>query len=691
MQRSTPRINPSRGTLTENAFFALEAMECDNMLRENISPVVLNLPDSDDDDDDFEQPSAPTSATKSRPSSTKRRQSASQLRDDRASMTKQSGGKPHRRPLSKQKLGSTAKRKLDFSSQPKASLKYCSDNSELSGTEEDEIYKPSQVSPRDASSSSNDDALESPKRRRPRLSTISLITPSNRGDNPRSSVARRIPARNPRRTPINFDMDDSSDNDDEDLPLSSLKRKRRARARSTTNSPNKKWKMSGNVEIVDLVGTPPRKTSRVNLSSPLGIVEVKSSLYPLPVVTPSPLPKKRQPAAGSSSLKRRRVRKILESDDEDSAKDERAQSRREILHQTPVICERPTPPVAPEPSKSARELMDRAGDTGGTGMEWYQERCIDEFSDSDSASITKRTDPVKKRKLSKPIPAPSSLNIFLGKGDSPNFVSPKKNSNLNKPRKLGSFASLGRSIVLAKNEATPPRPRSTKNSSKAAGASFRQSVFVSRSNNQDTLEQPSKVQKPAKKRNARPSSSSGKDSIIIYSDDDDDLVFPVTKASSKPDSIQYVPSSEDDILNDNSNASNLASNESVDEGPPPFRLEMLCEQGESIMDMIQRLGEDEVLDKIEDAQNDGRTVIGAEELGISSQPPKTSAEVNRLRDAVQATGKKKRANSYDPEKAMNGEYTFNYRGKKSENNKPNSRRGKYGRKGRRGRGGGRAR
>ncbi|PXF47555.1 hypothetical protein BWQ96_02699 [Gracilariopsis chorda] len=112
-----------------------------------------------------------------------------------------------------------------------------------------------------------------------------------------------------------------------------------------------------------------------------------------------------------------------------------------------------------------------------------------------------------------------------------------------------------------------------------------------------------------------------------------------------------------------------------DSKPPPFNLYALCNEGESIVGMRDRLGEDALMDKVMQARDEGREVIGGDDLGIQSTFNKdvfsrfsktvVGDQINRERKAVSVT-----------EKALRGEYKFNYRGRGQEGKQ----RGRYSRK-----------
>ncbi len=617
------RVTAPRSSITDEAFMRLEALAC------TMSQDVINLPTDEDDDDDFEPWFAPSSASKWRPSS------ASKLRSDRASMSKKSSAKKVQSSSGSASGSqrnaaaspSALKRTLNFAD-AKEAVVAAGDNSELSGTDDDaESMQPLAGIAK---------AADQPRRKvRPRLSLASVVTPSVQG-----SAKKRARSFSARTYSSMFSDDEKNDSDNcDDVPFSILLKKKHggkaktAFSKSATPQETRKADRASrrrrqedaeenSVSMIDL--TSPVRNSRIaqNQASP-GIIEVRSSLYPLPVITQSPMTQKRCSEISEDSrsragrfVKRRRVRRIVDSDDDDDHHHHNTPAKSTSV--APVVYEPPPRPTPSQPSESVRKLVEE--NESAAGVEWYQERSIDDFSDSDSDG--KKRVVRKAKHVPSPVPEVTERSvrrrIILSVNDSPQVAQKEKASKAGKP----AFK-------------TPPRANNRRMANvENSIEKFRQNL------------------------------------VIIDSDSDDLQERP--KAGNK-EKIEYVPSSgeeEIDLTGPNSAENDFCgrNDAEVNEGPPPFRLEILCEQGESVMQMMQRLGEDFVMEKIVEAQNDGRAIIGAEELGISSEPPPTgsSSAVKRLRDAVSATNKKKRANSYDPEKAFSGDYTFGYRGKGKE-------------------------
>lgn len=105
-----------------------------------------------------------------------------------------------------------------------------------------------------------------------------------------------------------------------------------------------------------------------------------------------------------------------------------------------------------------------------------------------------------------------------------------------------------------------------------------------------------------------------------------------------------------------------------DSKPPPFNLFILCKEGESIVEMRDRLGEDALMDKVMEAQNGHREIIGGEQLGLNGTFNKTV--FSRFSETVvgDQIGRERKAVSVT-EKALRGEYKFNYRGRNRDNQK----------------------
>lgn len=103
-----------------------------------------------------------------------------------------------------------------------------------------------------------------------------------------------------------------------------------------------------------------------------------------------------------------------------------------------------------------------------------------------------------------------------------------------------------------------------------------------------------------------------------------------------------------------------------DDTPPPFNLIVLCEGGESIEQMVQRLGEEAVMERVIEAQENGREILGGESLGITNRPSSKNT-FDKFRNTVVADqiGREKSIKSVT-EEALRGEYKFNYRGRARE-------------------------
>ncbi|KAI0557152.1 hypothetical protein FGB62_336g029 [Gracilaria domingensis] len=145
--------------------------------------------------------------------------------------------------------------------------------------------------------------------------------------------------------------------------------------------------------------------------------------------------------------------------------------------------------------------------------------------------------------------------------------------------------------------------------------------------------------------------------IDLVDDDDFEDICP-----SRPQKDSTMSSIEDVDGNGVENLNEPPPCDIDDSKPPPFNLYILCKEGESISDMRERLGENELMDKVMQARNAGREIIGGEKLGLTatfnrevfSRFSKTVVgdQVSRQRNSVSIT-----------EKALRGEYKFNYRGR----------------------------
>ena len=548
-----------------------EAIELHNLEQQSI--------DFSNSDDDFQTP--PTSPAKRPPASTR-----TELRDDRPSMLNCSAPKSKRVIASapRSKKNSTT-RKLNFSPIRKAAVKYASDNTELSSTDDDE-RKVFEIAPFDS-------LIEAPPP--PRLS---MVTPMS------GRVKKKTSKRKPLKSESVFDSVEDSDSnsfsysilrnsnkkarfsekkkrkfksilDDEDsdesfssvdgnIPYSTLRYRKRKSALAKSNE-----SQLNSSKIINLDGLDsPDRTE----------IEVKSSLYPLPVVTFSPSSGRTKSILRSSRSKRR-SRKILESDEE--LEPEYRNSSVKKTDKNIITLDSTPSKVIVEPSEEARKILEesKGKPCAISGVEWNQESSIDDFSDSDAP-----------RKRARVVDSPIVTNSAYGVQ---RHVSDLPNTDSTEP------------FIFV-------RSKSLKGHS--------------------TSEQRNEV-------------------IIIESGSEDGM--------KEREPIELVVSSVDDL----DKIHDLQESEMI--RPLPFRLEILCEADESMEDMVRRLGENVVMDKIVEAQNDGRAVIGAEILGISTQPILPSSTVQRLRSAVPFNRKRKRS-TYDDEEGFTQEFTFNVRGKNNE-------------------------
>lgn len=98
--------------------------------------------------------------------------------------------------------------------------------------------------------------------------------------------------------------------------------------------------------------------------------------------------------------------------------------------------------------------------------------------------------------------------------------------------------------------------------------------------------------------------------------------------------------------------------------PPPFHLAVLCEEGESVIDMMARLGEDKVMDRVIAEQEAGREIIGGSPLGIDDRASqKNTDDQNRLVQRMALGSKPRSASNAISARALNGDYSFTFRGK----------------------------
>lgn len=114
-----------------------------------------------------------------------------------------------------------------------------------------------------------------------------------------------------------------------------------------------------------------------------------------------------------------------------------------------------------------------------------------------------------------------------------------------------------------------------------------------------------------------------------------------------------------------------------DDKPPPFNLLILCNPGESVKQMAERLGEEEIMNKVSEAQSEGREIVGGEDLGLDESF--NTGVFNRFSKTIVAEqiGRERKVENVT-EQALRGEYKFNYRGRDMRNQSRRGGRGSSG-------------
>lgn len=141
--------------------------------------------------------------------------------------------------------------------------------------------------------------------------------------------------------------------------------------------------------------------------------------------------------------------------------------------------------------------------------------------------------------------------------------------------------------------------------------------------------------------------------VIDLVDDDDEPV--IASNGSYPGSAKV-----DSSL---SSAGDKIDSSNFDEdAPPPFNLVALCNDGESIREMKERLGEEYVIDKVTEAQENGREIFGGEEIGLTGSYNKGIFDRFSRTLGADEVAKRREAKSVT-EQALRGEYKFHYRGR----------------------------
>lgn len=135
---------------------------------------------------------------------------------------------------------------------------------------------------------------------------------------------------------------------------------------------------------------------------------------------------------------------------------------------------------------------------------------------------------------------------------------------------------------------------------------------------------------------------------------------PESDSPVQADEIWNSSSARNSSLGEEDNAKDVITIE--DDKPPPFNLLILCNPGESVKQMAERLGEEEIMDRVTEAQCEGREIVGGEELGLGESF--NTGVFNQFSETVVAEqiGRERKVNNVT-EQALRGEYKFNYRGR----------------------------
>lgn len=98
-----------------------------------------------------------------------------------------------------------------------------------------------------------------------------------------------------------------------------------------------------------------------------------------------------------------------------------------------------------------------------------------------------------------------------------------------------------------------------------------------------------------------------------------------------------------------------------DDKPPPFNLHAMCNENECMQDMIERIGEAQILEQVSNAQKAGREIIGGEELGLSNTFSKDVFS-RYSKTVVAAQINKDRTAGSVAEESLRGDYNIDYGG-----------------------------
>lgn len=257
----------------------------------------------------------------------------------------------------------------------------------------------------------------------------------------------------------------------------------------------------------------------------------------------------------------------------------------------------------------------------GKSPEWFYERNIADFSSSEGEGSPLRFP--KRKRVSSARVKPRAPGKRYVKGSSDKSTSVRRDL-------LGMFSDDEAGTV-------PPEDLDLQHPRKVS-----------------TLDRSSRRQNRKKIKKITTTSLCQDEVVDLIEDEEDAIISAETEnhslAPRDVDSIECSRQESDEII------------DLADDKPPPFNLVALCEPGESIRQMKERLGEEALMDDVIKAQKDGREILGGEEIGLTAG---FNREVfSRFSETVVADQltRKRKAKSVT-EKALRGEYKFNYRGR----------------------------
>lgn len=155
--------------------------------------------------------------------------------------------------------------------------------------------------------------------------------------------------------------------------------------------------------------------------------------------------------------------------------------------------------------------------------------------------------------------------------------------------------------------------------------------------------------------------------VVDLADDDDSHELVEVERPDSPVNVDEIR----DSSSVHSGSVNADASDAVlsaggdDDTPPPFNLVVLCNAGETVHEMKKRIGEEALMDHVTVAQQQGREIVGGQELGLSSSFNRNVFNRFSRQIVGDQLGRDRKAKVVT-EQAMRGEFQFNYRGKNQE-------------------------